>query len=145
MKVVTAAIIQGQGRFFVARRGSGEKLARLWEFPGGKVEPGETLQESLTREIKEELGIESLKIVCKGDKLVSYLFPKGVDWPIVRKYSGQQQRWFLLALESQQGPKLEEADGEFRSIAWMPMRLIIDGIVEWKKEAYLEGFQSLGL
>ena len=60
MKVVTAAIIQDQGRFFVARRGPGEKLAGLWEFPGGKVEPGETLQESLTREIKEELGVEAL-------------------------------------------------------------------------------------
>ena len=60
MKVVTAAIIQEQGRFFVARRGPGEKLAGLWEFPGGKVEPGETLQESLTREIKEELGVEAV-------------------------------------------------------------------------------------
>ena len=43
MKVVTAAIIQDQGRFFVARRGPGEKLAGLWEFPGGKVELGEAL------------------------------------------------------------------------------------------------------
>ena len=60
MKVVTAAIIQDQGRFLVARRGPGEKLAGLWEFPGGKVEPGETLQESLTREIKEELGVDAL-------------------------------------------------------------------------------------
>jgi 8-oxo-dGTP diphosphatase len=60
MKVVTAAIIQDQGRFFVARRGPGEKLAGLWEFPGGKVEPGETLQESLKREIAEELGVEAI-------------------------------------------------------------------------------------
>jgi 8-oxo-dGTP diphosphatase len=60
MKVVTAAIIQDQERYFVARRGPGEKLAGLWEFPGGKVEPGETLQESLTREIKEELGVEAV-------------------------------------------------------------------------------------
>jgi len=60
MKVVTAAIIQDQGRFFLARRGPGEKLAGLWEFPGGKVEPGETLQECLKREIKEELGVEAI-------------------------------------------------------------------------------------
>lgn len=60
MKVVTAAIIQEQGRFFVARRGPGEKLAGLWEFPGGKVEPGETLQEGLKREIAEELGVEAI-------------------------------------------------------------------------------------
>jgi 8-oxo-dGTP diphosphatase len=60
MKVVTAAIIQDQGRYFVARRGPGEKLAGLWEFPGGKVEPGETLQEGLKREIAEELGVEAI-------------------------------------------------------------------------------------
>ena len=60
MKVVTAAIIQDQGRFFIARRGPEEKLAGLWEFPGGKVEPGETLQECLKREIAEELGVEAI-------------------------------------------------------------------------------------
>lgn len=68
MKVVTAAIIQDQGRFFVARRGPGEKLAGLWEFPGGKVEPNETLQDCLKREIKEELGVEALigKVVTES-------------------------------------------------------------------------------
>ena len=68
MKVVTAAIIQDQGRFFVARRGPGEKLAGLWEFPGGKVEPNETLQDCLKREIKEELGVVAIvgKVVTES-------------------------------------------------------------------------------
>ena len=54
---VTAAIIEEGGRVFVARRGPGRNLAGKWEFPGGKVEPGETPEEALARELAEELGI----------------------------------------------------------------------------------------
>lgn len=59
MKVVTAAIVSDQGRYLIARRGPAEKLAGMWEFPGGKVEFGETLQECLKREIYEELGVQA--------------------------------------------------------------------------------------
>jgi 8-oxo-dGTP diphosphatase len=54
---VTAAIIEEGGRVFVARRGPGRHLSGKWEFPGGKVEPGETPQQALERELAEELGI----------------------------------------------------------------------------------------
>lgn len=53
--LVTAAIIPLEGRLFIAQRPPGKKFGLLWEFPGGKVELGETLQESLRREINEEL------------------------------------------------------------------------------------------
>ena len=55
---VTAAILEEDGRVFVARRGPGRHLAGKWEFPGGKVEPGETPEQALRRELEEELGIE---------------------------------------------------------------------------------------
>ncbi|MCX7032041.1 MAG: (deoxy)nucleoside triphosphate pyrophosphohydrolase [Spirochaetes bacterium] len=54
---VTAAIIEEDGLVFVARRGPGRHLAGKWEFPGGKVEPGETPEQALARELAEELGI----------------------------------------------------------------------------------------
>jgi len=59
LKTVTAAIIEKDGQVMIARRKIGEKLAGFWEFPGGKVEPGETLQYCLARELKEELGLET--------------------------------------------------------------------------------------
>ena len=55
---VTAAVIRKRGRLLIAQRPLGGMLGGLWEFPGGKVEPGESLEECLRREIKEELGIE---------------------------------------------------------------------------------------
>ena len=57
MKTVTAAIIVEEGKILIARRAPGEKLAGMWEFPGGKVEGEETLVDCLTRELREELGV----------------------------------------------------------------------------------------
>ncbi|GAB1779555.1 8-oxo-dGTP diphosphatase MutT [Priestia megaterium] len=58
MKKVTAAIIRDENRLLIAKRHSKDPLGGKWEFPGGKIEPGETPQECLVREIKEELGVE---------------------------------------------------------------------------------------
>lgn len=56
---VAAAIIYRDGNILITRRAPGEKLAGMWEFPGGKFEPGETPQSCIIRELREELGVES--------------------------------------------------------------------------------------
>ena len=57
--VVAAALIDAQGRVLLARRPEGKKMAGLWEFPGGKLEAGETPEAALARELREELGLET--------------------------------------------------------------------------------------
>lgn len=59
VKTVTAAVIIEDGRLLFAQRPEGDSLAGLWELPGGKVEPGETVQECLERELLEELEMVS--------------------------------------------------------------------------------------
>jgi mutator protein MutT len=54
---VAAGVICHEGRYLITRRKAGVHLAGLWEFPGGKKESGETLEECLRRELFEELGI----------------------------------------------------------------------------------------
>ncbi len=56
--VVACALVDGDGRVLIAQRPQGKSLAGLWEFPGGKLEPGETPEQALIRELREELGIE---------------------------------------------------------------------------------------
>jgi len=57
--VVACALVDTDGRVLIAQRPEGKQLAGLWEFPGGKIEPGETPEETLVRELREELGIET--------------------------------------------------------------------------------------
>lgn len=56
--VVAVAMIDAEGRVLVQQRPEGKPMAGLWEFPGGKVEPGELPEGALIREIREELGVE---------------------------------------------------------------------------------------
>jgi 8-oxo-dGTP diphosphatase len=56
--VAACALVDADGRVLLAKRPLGRPLAGLWEFPGGKVEPGETPEAALIRELKEELDIE---------------------------------------------------------------------------------------
>ena len=58
MTVVVAAAIERDGRYLAARRTKPDWAAGRWEFPGGKVEPGESEADALAREIREELGVE---------------------------------------------------------------------------------------
>ena len=61
--VVAVALVDSDGRVLIAQRPEGKQLAGLWEFPGGKLEPGERPEEALIRELREELGIE-VKAPC---------------------------------------------------------------------------------
>jgi 8-oxo-dGTP diphosphatase len=57
--VAAVALIDADGRVLLAQRPVGKAMAGLWEFPGGKVEPGETPEAALIRELHEELGIDT--------------------------------------------------------------------------------------
>ena len=55
--VAACALVDADGRVLIAQRPAGKAMAGLWEFPGGKIEPGEPPEQSLVRELREELGI----------------------------------------------------------------------------------------
>jgi 8-oxo-dGTP diphosphatase len=58
-KLVMAGLLERDGAFLLARRPEGAHLAGLWEFPGGKLEAGESPEQCLARELREELGLEA--------------------------------------------------------------------------------------
>jgi 8-oxo-dGTP diphosphatase len=79
MKIVlvsAVALIDPDGRVLLAQRPEGKSLAGLWEFPGGKVEPGETPEAALIRELKEELDIETWASCLAPLTFASHSYPE---------------------------------------------------------------------
>lgn len=73
--VVAAALIDSQGRVLLARRPEGRQFAGLWEFPGGKVEAGETPEAALQRELMEELSIRVNTNAMEPLTFASFAYP----------------------------------------------------------------------
>ena len=76
MTVVAAALIDADGRIFMHQRRTGAVHGGLWEFPGGKVEAGETPESALSRELNEELGI-----TCQPDAFIAAAFATAPNTP----------------------------------------------------------------
>ncbi len=91
-----AILHRGDGRILMGER---RDAPGVWQFPQGGVEPGESKEEAMWRELSEELGLWRPRRLCSliavGPQ-VRYNFPQGVDWPIARRYAGQEQTLFLL-------------------------------------------------
>ena len=73
--VAACALIDADGRVLLAQRPEGKPMAGLWEFPGGKVEPGERPEETLIRELKEELGISVSEACLAPLTFASHVYP----------------------------------------------------------------------
>jgi 8-oxo-dGTP diphosphatase len=101
--VAACALLDADGRVLVAQRPAGKAMAGLWEFPGGKIEPGETPEETVIRELEEELGIDT-KTSCLAPltfashsyddfHLIMPLFVCRRFWGVPTPREGQQIRW----------------------------------------------------
>lgn len=89
--VAACALIDTDGRILLAQRPEGKNLAGLWEFPGGKVESGETPEDALIRELQEELGIITKHACLAPLTFASYAYEKFhllMPLYICRRYEG---------------------------------------------------------
>ena len=111
---VVAALIVRDGRLLIARRPEGKHMAGRWEFPGGKVEAGETPQQALVREIREEMNaaitVERLVTTVEYDYETFHL---SMDCFLAHLEDGRYQ---LLEHSAAQWVDASSAD----SVAWLP-------------------------
>ena len=101
---VVGAVIEREGKILITRRPEGSHLAGLWEFPGGKPHPGESLEEALRREIREELGAEITVLDhvdtinwSYPDKRVRLVFFRCAMEGEPRALEGQEMAWVTAA------------------------------------------------
>jgi 8-oxo-dGTP diphosphatase len=102
--VVAGVIRDARGRILLARRTEGRDLAGLWEFPGGKCEPGETPEQALARELQEELGID----VRVGAPLIR----------VPQRYPDKNLALDVRLVDAWQGPARGR---EGQALAWVPV------------------------
>jgi len=106
LRFVAAALIIRNGEVLIGQRRADQPMASLWEFPGGKIEPGESPQQALARELSEELGIQAE--VGAPVTRIRYHYRRGnavdLQFFAVRDFAGeidnqiyQQVRWVKLA------------------------------------------------
>jgi 8-oxo-dGTP diphosphatase len=106
MKTVVAAIIERNSRVLICQRKRGGSSPLKWEFPGGKVEPGEDLQSALVRELAEELGIRA--VIGREIWRTTYQYP-GRPEPILVVFN--------LADAGAQNPKMDPES--FEQMTWV--------------------------
>lgn len=112
---VVAAAIEKDGKFFCAQRPEGKSLGGFWEFPGGKLEKGESPEQALIREIKEELNSEI--------QIISYINEASYDYDfgtiVMKTYHAELISGNLELLEHQNSTWL--APHELSTINWAPV------------------------
>lgn len=114
IEVVCGIIRDERGRLLVGLRPQGRHLAGLWEFPGGKIDPGETPENALMRELREELGVEV--VVGLALEPVSWHYESG--WIRLLPYACEMRagELFLTSHERITWVGLDELDG----LDWAP-------------------------
>jgi putative (di)nucleoside polyphosphate hydrolase len=117
-----------------------------WQFPQGGIDEGESEEEALLRELKEEIGTDEVEILAKMPEWQTYEFPKIIAKKMY-PYDGQRQRYFLVKLKRGGKINLNTAHPEFEDYKFVPVNKIFNYVKSFKRPVYkiaLNFFKKLG-
>ena len=138
-------VLNKKNKIFVGKRkdNPGDK----WQMPQGGVDKGEDYITAMKRELKEETGIENIKIIKEIEKIYQYELPEdlvGIIWK--GKYRGQKQKWFITRFLGQESEiNLNTKNAEFIDWKWIEPKLLPEVIVNFKKDLYLNLLTEINL
>jgi len=130
-------LINNIKKIFVGKRIDNKSA---WQMPQGGVDQDEDIVDAVKRELKEETGVSSIKIIKKSDKIYKYDLPDyllGKTWK--GRFKGQKQTWFLAQfLGTDDEINLDQKNAEFKEWKWVGINELPDLIVPFKKNLYQE-------
>lgn len=141
-----------EARVLVFRRVEWPTFPNPWQFPQGGLEPGETPEQGLRRELREEIGTDAIDLLRSAGQPVIYEWPPEVvatltgDRSKLTSFRGQEQYWFLAALhDGTGGIRFDHQPQEFDAFEWVTPQEAIRRVVPFKRQAYVAGLTALGL
>lgn len=144
---VGAVILNDEGLVFIAER---INIKNAWQFPQGGVDEGETYEEALLRELKEEIGTSDFDIINRTNDWHYYDLPKAIQIKMLSQwdkvYKGQKQLWFLCKIKPSTRIDVKTDHPEFSAFTWCSAQQALDLSVDFKKDVYkkvLEEFELL--
>ncbi|KAL4424880.1 hypothetical protein ABPG77_002103 [Micractinium sp. CCAP 211/92] len=136
------------GLVFAARRM--DDTAQSWQMPQGGIDPREHPERAALRELHEETGITSCRIVASIDHWLDYTFPTKVKSMqcsrSLLRYRGQTQKWFLLEFLGDDSEIDLSCHGhpEFSEYTWAPLDALPDSVVDFKRPVYAQVARHFG-
>lgn len=119
-------------KVFIAERND---LDGVWQFPQGGIDEGESSEEALFRELKEEIGTKKVEIIAEYPDWIAYDFPPHVAAKMA-PYAGQKQRYYLVRLKSGAVIDLDTKHPEFQAYRFVDIDELFDHIAHFKKPVY---------
>ncbi len=134
---ITAVFYSEDAKVLACRHSDNGSL----QLPQGGIEPGETSEQALYREVLEELGIESFSVIKRALETNTYVWPE----PNSKGQIGQRIHWFLCQINPRHLPNLSISDESFSEVTWIAPEKLLSHFPDWKAPATEQGFRLLGI
>ena len=140
------------GRVLVFRRVDSTLGAYRWQFPQGGQQAGESPEQALRRELREEIGTDAVEVLARLPEPIAYRYPPDVLQALRRKhpakarFAGQSQTWFLARLhDGPQAIRFDHQPPEFDAFEWVAPEEALARVVPFKRAAYRQALTAFGL
>jgi len=134
--VVGIVLLNSNNQVFVGKRI--DNPVNFWQMPQGGVDKNEDFFQAACRELKEETGVESVKLIKEIDNLLTYELPQNLLGKIWKgRYRGQKQKWFIMKfIGNEDEINVKTKNAEFKEWKWIDINQLTNIVVSFKLEIY---------
>ena len=142
---VGIVLLNSDNKVFVGKRI--DNPVNFWQLPQGGVDKNEDLLSAANRELKEETGVESVKLIKEIDNWLTYELPKNILGKIWKgKYRGQKQKWFIMRfVGNEEEINIKTKNAEFIEWKWIDVNQLLNVVVSFKLDVYKSIVKELNI
>ena len=133
---VGIVLLNSDNKVFVGKRI--DNSVNFWQMPQGGVDDNENFLYAANRELKEETGVKSTKLIKEIDNWLTYELPKNLLGKIWKgKYRGQKQKWFIMRfVGDEEEINIKTKNAEFKEWKWIDVNQLLNVVVRFKHDVY---------